>query len=154
MKKVTAKVSLQPVSKENLYEILKLQVNEEQRRFVASNAASIAEAFYEDHAWFRAIYAGDTPVGFVMLSLNEAESDYSLWRFMIDESHQGKGYGRDAIKLVIEKVRTMPGAEKLDLSYVPGDGGPAGFYQSFGFEETGEMDGDERVMRLTFTSKN
>lgn len=148
----TEKVSLRPVTKENLYDVFRLQVKEEQRRFVASNSASIAEVFFEERAWFRAIYAGETPVGFVMLYLDEVEKEYSLWRFMIAAEHQGKGYGRAAMRAIIEVVRALPGAEKLDVSYVPGDGGPSAFYQSLGFMETGEMDGDERVMRLALTT--
>ena len=62
-----AKVSLREITRENLHDILNLSVSKNQEGLVASNAKSIAEAYFADDAWFRAIYAGETPVGFIML---------------------------------------------------------------------------------------
>ena len=84
-----------------------------------------------------------------MLYVNEDKSEYYLWRFMIDKYHQGKGYGRQALQLIIDHVRTFPGAQELYLSYVPAEGSPLPFYQKLGFVETGDWDGIERVMKLT-----
>jgi hypothetical protein len=65
----TAAASLREVTLDNLRDVLRLTVAAHQEQFVASNAVSIAQAyFYRDSAWFRAIYADDTPVGFVMLA--------------------------------------------------------------------------------------
>ena len=141
-------IQLQLITKENVWDILRLKVDEEQKKFVASNAVSLAEALVENRAWYRAIYAGDEPVGFVMLHIDEEKPEYSLWRFMIAGEHQRKGYGRVAMMRIIDYVRTIPGAHELLMSYVPGEGNPSAFYGSLGFVETGEMDGDEVVMRL------
>jgi diamine N-acetyltransferase len=115
---------------------------------VASNAVSIAQAHFSKHAWFRAIYADDTPVGFVMLHLDENKPDYFLWRFMIDKEHQRRGYGSRAMQEVIAYVRSLPNAKELLVSYVPGEGNPSPFYERCGFVETGEWEGDEKVMQL------
>ena len=81
-------VHFREVTRDNLREVLHLKVAPEQERFVASNAVSIAQAyFYRDQAWFRALYAGDTPVGFLMLDDEPAKPRYTLWRFMIDTRH-------------------------------------------------------------------
>ena len=65
-------VTLREIIKETLLDILRLKVAPEQARFVVSNAVSIAEAhFSPDVAWFRAIYHGDTPAGFVMMEADE-----------------------------------------------------------------------------------
>jgi diamine N-acetyltransferase len=109
---------------------------------------SIAQAYFSKKAWFRAIYANDTPVGFVMLYIDQDKPEYDVWRFMIDKAHQGKGYGREAMRPVIEHVRGLPGAKELYLSYMPGEGNPAPFYRKLGFKETGEWDDDEKVMKL------
>ena len=77
---------------------------------------SIAEAHFEPKAWFRAIYAGEDPVGFVMLYDDPEKPEYYLWRLMIAGEHQRKGYGREALRLLVEHVRARPGArELLDL---------------------------------------
>lgn len=99
-------------------------------------------------ATVRAVVADDIPVGFVMLSLDEAAPEYYLWRSMIDQRYQGRGDGRAAILQVIEHVRTLPNAAELLVSWVPEPGGPKPFYRALGFQPNGEMDGDEVVARL------
>ena len=141
-------VTLREITKETLLPVLRLKVAPSQEGFVANNAVSIAQAhFYPEVAWFRAVYAGEMPVGFVMLEDDPAKPRYYLWRFMIAEEHQGKGYGRRALELVCEHVRTRPGAAELLLSCVPGDGSPGPFYERLGFTYTGEEEDGELVMR-------
>ena len=142
-------VTLREVTRENLRDVLGLEVAPEQQRFVASNAISIAQAhFYPEAAWFRAIYADETPVGFLMLHDDPGKPAYYLWRFMIDRRFQNNGFGRRALELVLEHVRARPGTSALTLSHVPGDGSPGPFYQRLGFVHTGEQDEDgELLMR-------
>ena len=143
-------VSLREITKENLRDVLRLKVAPPQKEFVADNATSIAQAHFEPLAWFRAIYADETVVGFVMMFEDPEKPTYYLWRFMIGESYQGQGYGREALKLLIERVKRLPKAKEMLLSYVPAQGGPQPFYQKLGFIDTGEMEEDEMVMKLTF----
>jgi diamine N-acetyltransferase len=145
----TGEVSLRPVTKETARAIMALKVAPGQDRFVAPNAVSIAQAYFDrEIAWFRGVYAGDEPVGFVMLEDDPAKGSYYLWRFMIDARHQRGGIGRRAIDLVIAHVRTRPGATELKTSVVPGEGSPGPFYEKLGFAYTGEVDDGELVMRL------
>ena len=145
-----AVVSLRVLTEETLRPILVLsrQMAPGQDRMVAPNAVSIAQAHFNEKAWFRGIYADDTPVGFVMLYDDPDTPQYFLWRLMIAGPQQGKGYGRAAMQRLIEYVRERSGATELKASYMPIPGGPWPFYQSLGFEPTGEMEGDEVVVRL------
>jgi diamine N-acetyltransferase len=129
--------------------ICALEVAPEQTGFVAPNAVSIAQAHFEPKAWFRAVYDGETPVGFVMLHVDTEAEEYFLWRFMIAAGHQRKGLGRAALDLVVEHVRTLPGATELGSSFVPGEHGPRDFYLRYGFVETGEIDHGEHTIRLS-----
>jgi diamine N-acetyltransferase len=144
-----AEIALREVTKETVRAICRLAVGPGQDHFVAPNAISIAEAYFEPKAWFRAIYAGETPVGFVMLFDDPDVPEYYLWRLMVAGEHQGKGFGRRAMHLLIDHVRARPGATELLTSYVPGEGTPEPFYRSLGFQPTGEMDEDEVVLRLS-----
>jgi len=148
-----ATVTLREVSGETVTTICKLSdtLPEEQSKMVAPNAMSIAQAHFAEHAWFRAIYADETPVGFVMLWDDSEKAEYFLWRLMIAAPHQKKGYGRQAIEHLIAYVKTRPNATELKASYVPMDGGPEGFYHKLGFEETGEVAHGERVVSLPLT---
>jgi diamine N-acetyltransferase len=151
MQRVTpeSSVILQRVTSENLEAILALSVSEEQRSFVASNERSIAQAHFDEGAWFRAVYADDTPVGFVLLhdeSLCEKprEAGYCfLWRLMIDQRYQRMGFGRRAFRLVAAQVRSRPGVEKLHTSYRRGKGSPEPFCEKLGFEATGQDESGE-----------
>lgn len=143
-----AVVTLREITKDNLGDVLKLKVKPEQEKFVANNAVSLAQAHFEEKAWFRAVYADETPVGFAMLYDDPDTTDYFLWRFMIDRRYQGLDFGRRAIELLIEHVREQPGATELLVSYVPAEGSPGPFYAGLGFADTGEVNDGENVMKL------
>lgn len=145
-----AQVSLRQVTKKNLNKVLKLSVAESQKKFVANNAVSVAQGCFEKKAWFRAVYAGDCPVGFVMMCVDRKKGTYYLWRLMIDEKFQGKGFGAQALTLIIERTRKSPRAKDMTLSFVRAMGGPEKFYQKFGFEDTGKVKWGEHVAKLKF----
>jgi len=142
-------LTLREITKENIRAILRLAVHRDQERYVATNANSIAEAHVEPRAWFRAIYSDETPVGFILLYINVDEGEYYIWRYMIDVRHQAKGYGKAALKLIIDYVRNMyPQAEAITLSHVPENKAAAALYARLDFVYTGEIDSGEQVMRL------
>ncbi len=71
-----------------------------------------------------------------------------LWRFMIDARYQSLGFGAQALRLLIDHARAVPGTKAMYLSFVDAPGSPEPFYRRLGFERTGEMDEGEHVMRL------
>jgi diamine N-acetyltransferase len=121
------------------------------KRYVATNAISLAQAHFNPYAWFRAIYAGRAPVGFLILENPDENQDYFLWRFMIAEPYHGRGYGRQAMERLIEYVKSRPGGTELVLCCGQGEGSPERFYLKLGFEHTGEKIGDEVVLRKRLT---
>jgi len=147
-------VTLRQITGANRDAVTALRVGPGQDRFVGGVEESIREAAEtpEGAPWYRAIYAGDDPVGFVMLSWNVTPQPgiigpWFLWRLLIDERFQGRGFGREALRLIVELIRAE-GATELLTSYQPGDGEPWPFYEKFGFVPTGEIDGTEVVLRL------
>jgi diamine N-acetyltransferase len=136
-------VSLREVTAETVRTICRLDVSEAQKYFVAPNAFSIAQAYFEPKAWFRAIYADETPVGFLMLFDDPDKPDYFLWRYMIDEHYQKLGFGKRAMDLLLVYVRSRPGVHELRLSCHPGEDGPEPFYRRYDFTLTGRMLGNE-----------
>ncbi len=147
MPEMGANVELREITQASLPALLDLAVEPEQQEYVATNARSIAEAHFEPRAWFRAVYADDEPVGFVM-AYRDPPKEFWVWRFMIDAGRQGKGYGRRALELLVGEAR-QDGVSEVKLSYHPGEHSPRSFYERFGFVDTGEVDGEEIVMRLT-----
>jgi len=147
-------VTLREVTAANVRAVCALEVDEAQKRNVAPNAVSLAEAYVDsDVAWPRAIYAGDELVGFVMVYDPTAlehpeEPDFFLWRLMIDRRAQGRGYGGAAVRLAIDHARSR-GAGRILVSHVKESAGLGTFYGSFGFAYNGREDERERYMTLT-----
>ena len=151
----TRPVSLREISNENLASVLSLNVAENQKKvYPHSNAYSIAEGHYppdDDPVWIRAIYAGDTAVGFLMTSEATEKGDYFLWRLMIGAQYQGKGYGLRAVELLIDRIKNTPNAKVLITSHLTGDGDAGSFYRRLGFSYTGELLGsDDHLMEIVF----
>jgi diamine N-acetyltransferase len=87
-------------------------------------------------------------VGFVMLGFYE-KKQMDIWRFMIDERYQKKGYGKAALTLAIEYLRREFNVSEIFLSFVPDNTAAEKLYESAGFRKTGESDDDgEIIMRL------
>lgn len=153
-------VELRKITYDNFNECIKLEPNEEQKNYVASNIYSIAEAYVvltnnECIPMPYALYNDDIMVGFIMLSYgeddkNKDENVYGIWRFMIDKKYQGKGYGKEAMEKALELIRTFPHgkASTVYLSYEPENIVAKSLYASFGFEETGEIEEEEAVAKL------
>jgi len=160
-------IQLRPISilDSNMRECIELSVAKEQEDYVASNAHSLASAYMlnkrgiPSKAAPYAIYADGVMVGFVMYGYFESAFDdeygengedyYYFWRFMMDAKHQGKGYGRQVMQLIMDEVRTRPfgPAEHFFTSYEPANAVASKLYEAFGFENTGQVSDGENVMR-------
>lgn len=155
---------LEKVNGKNVWDILKLRVAKEQENFVAPNDISIIEAYTaitgNGYAFPFGIYENDTPIGFLMIGFDTdddwddappvAKGNYNLWRLMIDRKYQNKGYGKEALSLALDFIKSLPcgKAEYCWLSYEPENDIARYLYHSFGFVETGEMDGEELIATL------
>ena len=99
-------VELKEIDKENIEEVLALEVSAQQRDFVQRPAVSLAKAWaYKQTAFPFAVYAQDMLVGFIMLGYYEQKGQYTVWQFLIDARYQHKGYGRAALALGIQFLR-------------------------------------------------
>lgn len=155
---------LEKVNGKDVWDIVKLEVSNDQNGFVAANDISIIEAYTaltgNGYAFPFGIYEDDMPVGFLMIGFDAddywenapkiARGNYNLWRLMIDRNYQGKGFGRKAVSLALDFINTFPcgAAEYCWLSYEPENDVARQLYSSFGFAETGEKDGEELIAVL------
>ncbi len=147
---------IHPVTKQNWRALVKLQVGESQRNFVASNVYSIAESQFgfdfEGHWDYHpfGIYDGDTPVGFLMYGVNFEHPTRQAFvtRLMVDEQFQGRGFGRFGVQKMLEIFRADERVKEVGISYEPENAAARKLYTSCGFAETGEMIGDEALAVL------
>jgi diamine N-acetyltransferase len=147
-------VTLRPLTDGNREAVLSLRVTPGQEEFVSGVAESLLEAEEEPggRALQWAVYADETPVGFVMISDDVDGPDYIphyLWKLLIDERYQRRGYGTATLDLVVAYFRRRPGVDVIWTSAGQGEGSPIPFYERYGFERTGEIVfDDEALLRL------
>jgi diamine N-acetyltransferase len=107
------------------------------------------------HAW--AVHDAGTGVvvGFAMIGDNipqpmddDLVGPYFLWKLLIDEPLQGRGYGAATIDAVVDYLGTRPDADVLYTSCADGPGSPRGFYLRYGFTDTGRTMWGENVLAL------
>jgi diamine N-acetyltransferase len=145
------KVKLKKVTADNWEAVVELELGAGQEDLVASNLYSVAEAHFDPDACPRAVYAGKRVVGFLMYDVQKTKGkaqEASIYRFMIDRKHQGKGYGRAALRKVLEEIRAIPGVNRISILYMPENPVAKPFYASFGFKEVGQDRDGEMIAVL------
>lgn len=153
-------VHLEELNKYNVWDVIELTVKKEQESFIAGNEWSLVHAYVgnktEGAVYPFGIFDDDKAVGFLMIAYDYGEvcndpdapeisqKNYFLWRLMIDEEEQGKGYGKKAVKLALEFVKTFPHgkADYCWLCYDKNNEVARKLYLSMGFQEIGEQDDD------------
>lgn len=137
-------IQLKEITKENWFEIIQLRSAEDQKnkifeRDIASNCLSLTQASMEGTWTVKAIYDKDTPVGFTMYGFSEELTGYEICRIMIDYRHQGKGFGKQALKLVIANMIVQFDCDEILLTFHPENEKAKKLYESVGFKDTGKV---------------
>ena len=150
-------ISLRPIDDSNREAVFALEVSPAQQQFVSNVPDSLREAAEEPHgrAIYWAVYDHETPVGFVMISDEVGAPGYIpqyLWKLLIDVRYQGRGFGTATLDRIVEYFRGRPGVEVMWTSAGQGEASPIGFYERYGFEQTGDIVFDNEVLlRLDLT---
>ena len=145
-------VTLREITGDNYFQVLELKISPEQEaaKFVAPVVRSLADAWYyreEGITYPKAIYAKEDLVGFIMYDLDTEEQRVFIWRFLIDQAFQGKGYGRQTIEVVLKMAKEQAQMTKVVADYVDGNEPMKKILLDLGFEETGfDQDSKEHIM--------
>ena len=144
-----SQVALQEITAETWEQCVKLKVRSDQEHFIASNVFSLAQSRYEPGLLPLAVYNGETMVGFVMYSEQPFEpGKYFIYRVMVGAEFQGNGYGRAAMRALIERMKALPNCQHIVLSYEPENAVAEQLYESLGFRKTGEFFDNEVASSL------
>ncbi|MBF0819418.1 GNAT family N-acetyltransferase [Streptococcus acidominimus] len=143
-------IRLKLVDETTFEAVVQLSVAKRDERRLASNLYSLAQAWlYREKYQLEplAILAGNQVVGFLLLLKEEDKESYLIWRLMIDQAYQNRGYGTEALKWVIQRAKKDPACRRLITSYVVGNHKMRGILESLGFQSTG-LSTNEIVMSL------
>jgi diamine N-acetyltransferase len=144
-------VKLKDVTEDNWRAVIGLKLDHGQEELVASNLYSLAESRFDPDARPRAVYAGKRVVGFLMYDVQQTRGKSykaSIYRFMIDRKHQGKGYGRAALSRALDEISAIPKMRKVSIRYMAENPVAKPFYASFGFVEVGKDEDGEIIAEL------
>lgn len=130
---------------------LPLQVAENQKTFVSPPASILARAYAYRHSRSMAyvIYAGEEPVGMAMYHDCDPLDAFDFSQLFIDERYQRRGYGRAAVRAILDLMKADGKYRKVVLCYIDGNDAARRLYESFGFRVT-DRDEDEIIMELKF----
>ena len=146
-------ITIKPITESNWEEAANLRILPEQVDFLTPNVYSIAESKFHPELVPCAIYLETTMVGFLMYCRDPRDDQYWLYRFMIDERYQGKGYGKKALLELIEIIRALPNAPELNVGFDLENHVAANLYKSVGFIEGDLAPWGERTAKLDLTSR-
>jgi diamine N-acetyltransferase len=149
------KVQLKLVTRENWEKALNLKVKDNQSEFVPGVAVSLAKVYIKpdgenvEYIPF-AIYDQEQIVGFVMHAYEENTSNmYWINGFIIDEKHQGKGYGKAALTEIVKWIKIkFAQCKEIRLTVNKDNNNAKELYKSFGFVDTGDSYDGEDVFCL------
>lgn len=145
-------IEFKEIDESNFDQIIEMSIKDEDKTFVAPNVKSLAQAWLyrnDNDVFPYAIYYNHNLIGFILLDIDIEEKEYMIWRMMIDQEHQGKGYGRASILKVIEMSREHPDCDHLIADYVIGNNKMKYLLESIGFKEVGKQeDCNEVIMRM------
>lgn len=127
-----------PLDADNWETAAGLTLRPDQVEFVAPNVFSIAESRFHPELQPHAIYAGDEMVGFAMYARNPMDDQYWIYRFMIDQRFQRRGYGLRAFEMLVRLIFALPNAPEINISYDDNNEPARQLYRRAGFIE-GEM---------------
>jgi diamine N-acetyltransferase len=144
-------IRLKEIDKDNWQECIQLKVQESQVNYIPSNLYSVAEAQFEDGIKLLGIFLEETMVGFASYILDD-QGDMNLYKFMIDQVHQGKGYGKAALLVLMEQIKKDAVKKEVWLSLHPDNEAAIQLYKKYGFEQesTGLEAEDEIFFKFSF----
>jgi len=143
-------IELREITWDNFWAVVNLKPAESQAHYLPPTSVFMAQAYvnlklqYNDVCF--AIYNGSDVVGFtkiVFVSKGEEpflfdEDTYYLDALMIDEKHQGRGYGKAALKQILKYIKTAPWGKvcSIKTACYQDNTNAAALYEKFGFVKT------------------
>ena len=127
---------------------LRLKVSDAQKSFVADSATMLARAYAyrESRSNAYVIYNDTLPVGMALYYDCAELNAYDLSQLFIDERYQGNGFGIEATKQILDKMKSDSKYDKVMLCYIDGNEVAKNMYEKLGFKLTGDRDEDEIIM--------
>ena len=133
------------VTEDNWMDVAALSVKEEQKGFVAPAIGILARGYvYRDcNVKIYAFEKDGIIVGTALVrEFTDEPLGYDLQQFMVDEHYQRKGYGSQALQLILDELRTEKHFDHVELCVKKTDTEAIRLYEKHGFVDSGYIDED------------
>ena len=139
-------IKLVDVTEDNFYDLINLKSDENQEKYI-----QIYERWVGSNTYFlavcptfgftpKAIYDGDTLIGFASHGYQKETNRYELISMMLGHQYQGKGYGTPVLQAVIEDMVNTYQCKEIYLSVIYNNERAIRTYEKAGFVPTGEIE--------------
>lgn len=138
-------IHLAQIDETNFFAARALSLGEDQRRFLDSPLGILARGYVyrKERARVLAIADEGTVVGLLLVKdMDQAPACYDLQQFMIDEQFQGKGYGKGALALLLDKLRAEGKYADVEVCVHRDNEAALALFTAAGFLDTGYVDPD------------
>ena len=138
-------IRLAEVTEANWMEVASLSVKDSQKGFLAPAVGILARGYVYRNCGGRvyAIENDDTVIGAALVrEFTEEPLGYDLQQFMIDQRYQGKGYGSQALKLILDELREEGHFDHVEVCVKKEDTSAIRLYEKHGFRDSGYADPD------------
>ena len=136
---------LADIDETNFFAARKLDLREDQRPFLDSPLGILARGYVykEQRARVLAVADGETTVGLLLVKdMDEEPACYDLQQFMIDRRYQGRGFGREAMGLLLDLLRAEGKYADVEVCVDKRNAAALALFTGAGFRDTGYVDPD------------
>ncbi len=133
---------IEPVNRFNWEDCIKLNLYEEQARFLPSNLYTIAQSKFENLNLY-ALYLDNTVIG--MAALGYFAKVHWISRLMIDKNYQNLGYGTEFLNLLLSKIASERLSYEVRTAVHSNNLIAQRFFLKMGFQLLGEMEDGELI---------
>lgn len=136
-------VKLFDVNEQNWLDVVSLRVNEEQKKFLDTPVGIVARGYiYRScNARVYGISNDEYIIGVALVkNMDEEPACYDLQQFMIDQRFQNKGYGTEALRLILSVLSKEGKYDQVEVCVNKNNAAALCMYKKVGFEDTGYID--------------
>ena len=138
-------IRLADITEDNWFEAATLSVKESQKGFLAPAIGILARGYvYRNcNAKIFVIENDEAIVGLALVrEFTEEPLGYDLQQFMIDRQYQGRGYGSEALGLILDELKKEAHFDHVEVCVKKEDAEAIHLYEKYGFADSGYIDED------------
>lgn len=138
-------IHLAEITEQNWLDVAKLRVTPEQQDYVANPVGILARGYVYRNCNARVMAITDESqiIGVALVrDFTDEPLGYDLQQFIVDAQFQNKGYGTEALKLILASLQEEARFDRVEVCVNREDAQALHVYEKVGFVDSGYIDPD------------